>query len=107
MRVWLISILGLLIFAAPASATVGDEAPPWLQQAVAIKVPTYDKDVPAVVLLSEQATTVSSDGKTNEVFNFAVRILRREGREWAEAAVGYVPDSSKVKEFRAWLIRAN
>ena len=107
MRKLLIIVIGLFILTTPASTAPGDETPAWVQQAATMKIPVYDKDVPAVVLLSEQSTTVSSDGKTNEVFNFAVRILRREGREWAEAGVGYVPDSSKVKDFRAWLIRPN
>ena len=107
MRKLLLIVIGLFILTTPASTAPGDETPAWVQQAATMKIPVYDKDVPAVVLLSEQSTTVSSDGKTNEVFNFAVRILRREGREWAEAGVGYVPDSSKVKDFRAWLIRPN
>ena len=105
MRIWLITLAGLLLFAAPASAAVGDETPPWVQQAVTIKVPTYEKDVPAVVLVDESFTTISSDGKQNEVYNYAVRILRREGRNYARGSVGYIPDISKVKEFRAWLIR--
>jgi hypothetical protein len=79
---------------------------PTTQQAVALKVPTYDKDVPAVVLVDEQSTTIGSDGKVNEVYNFAVRILRREGRAYAVGQVGYIPDIGKVKDFRAWLIRA-
>jgi len=105
MKVFLIALLGLLVFAAPATAAPGDETPPWVQQAVALKVPTYDKDVPAVVLVDEQTTTVGSDGKINEVYNYAVRILRREGREFATGGVGYIPDIGKVKEFHAWLIR--
>ena len=105
MKVLLISVLGLLILATPASAAVGDEAPPWVQQAVAIKVPTYEKDVPGVVLVDDSFSTISSDGKQNEVYNYAVRILRREGRGWARGSVSYLPDISKVKEFRAWLIR--
>lgn len=106
MRTLLLTLLGLLILATPVAAAPGDETPPWVQQAVSMKVPTYDKDVPAVVLVSELSTSVSSDGKTNEVLNYAVRILRREGRDYAYARVGYIPESSKVKEFRAWLIRA-
>ena len=105
MRKSLITLVGLLVFAAPASAAVGDETPPWVQQAVTIKVPTYEKDVPAVVLVDESFTTISSDGKQNEVYNYAVRILRREGRSYARGSAGYIPDISKVKEFRAWLIR--
>jgi hypothetical protein len=105
MKVLLTALLGLLMFAVPAGAAPGDETPQWVQQAVALKVPTYDKDVPAVVLVQESNTTISSDGKINEVYNYAVRILRREGREFAMGHVGYIPDVGKVKDFRAWLIR--
>lgn len=107
MRLRLIGVIALLFFAVPASAAVaGDEAPVWVQQAAAIKVPTYDKDVPAVVLVDESVTTVDSDGRINEVYNYAVRVLQREGREYATGHVGYIPDISKVKDFRAWLIRS-
>ncbi|HKG98516.1 MAG TPA: DUF3857 and transglutaminase domain-containing protein [Pyrinomonadaceae bacterium] len=105
MKVWLMAILGLVVFATPAGATPGDETPQWVQQAATIKVPTYDKDVPAVVLVDESTVTVSADGRTNEVYNYAIRILRREGRDYAVGNVGYIPEIGKVKEFRAWLIR--
>ena len=105
MRLWLISVLGLLIFATPGAAAAADETPLWLQQAAAIKVPSYDKDVPAVVLVDESQTTIGSDGKQNESYNYAVRILRREGRGYAVGRVSYLPNISKVKDFRAWLIR--
>ena len=105
MKVLLISVLGLLILATPAAAANGDETPTWVQQAATIKVPTYDKDVPAVVLLDEKQTTIAADGKLNEIQNYAVRILRREGRDYAEGGVNYIPKISNVKDFRAWLIR--
>src|ERR1041385_6656308 len=105
MKVLLTALLSVLVFAVSASAAPGDETPQWVQQAVTIKVPTYEKDVPAVVLLDEESTTIGSDGKVNEVYNFAIRVLRREGREYAEGHVGYIPDIGKVKDFRAWLIR--
>lgn len=99
-------LLTVLFLAVPATASVpGDETPAWVQQAAAIKVPAYEKDVPAVVLIDEQATTVDSDGRTTEVFNFAIRILQREGREYAVARAGYNPESGKIKDFKAWLIR--
>ena len=101
----LIGLIGLLMFAVPVSAAVADETPPWVQKAVAIQVPTYDKEVPAVVLVDESTTSIGPDGKITEVYNFAVRILRREGRDYCEGNVGYIPDISRVKEFRAWLIR--
>ncbi|HEU4507749.1 MAG TPA: DUF3857 domain-containing protein [Pyrinomonadaceae bacterium] len=106
MKTWSIRIIIVLMLAVPAlAAPAGDEAPSWVQQATSIKVPSYDKDVPAVVLVEESNTTISSDGKVTKVYNIAIRILRREGREYAVAGVGYNTEFSKVKEFRAWLIR--
>jgi uncharacterized protein DUF3857/transglutaminase superfamily protein len=104
MKQLLFAILALLLLASPAAA---DDTPAWVQQAAAIKVPTYDRDVPAVVLIDESLTSINSDGRVNEVNNHAVRILRREGRGYAIGEVGYVPDVGKVKEFRAWLIKPN
>jgi hypothetical protein len=108
MRLRVIGVIALLFFAAPANAAVaGDEAPVWVQQAASIKVPAYDKDVTAVVLVNERTTTVESDGRITEVGNYAVRILQREGREYARGHVLYVPDSGKIKDIRAWLVRPN
>src|SRR5258705_12255905 len=86
-------------------ASPGDETPAWLQQAAAIKLPTYDRDVPAVVLVDASTTTIDADGRVNEVYNFAVRVLRREGREYAVGQVGYIPDIGKVKDLSARLVR--
>lgn len=107
MKVKLITILALLFLAVPVAATssTADDAPIWVQQAATIRVPTYDKEVAAVVLVDDSMKTISPDGKVTEVYNYAIRILRREGREYARAQVGYIPDIGKVKEFRAWLIR--
>ncbi|HXQ71042.1 MAG TPA: DUF3857 and transglutaminase domain-containing protein [Pyrinomonadaceae bacterium] len=106
MKLWLISILGLLLLVAPAKASVaGDEAPVWVQQAATLKVPSYDKEIPAVVLLNERITTIDSDGRITEVVNYAVRVLQREGREYATGHVVYATDGGKVKELRGWLVR--
>jgi hypothetical protein len=105
MKVLLISVLGLLILATPVAAAPGDETPAWVQQAAAIKPPTYDKDVPAVILVHEKQITIASDGKIVETHNYAVRILLREGRDFASGGVNYIPKISNVKDFRAWLIR--
>ncbi|HKV35112.1 MAG TPA: DUF3857 domain-containing protein [Pyrinomonadaceae bacterium] len=106
MKLWLTSILGLLLLVAPAKAAVaGDEAPVWVQQAATLKVPSYDKEIPAVVLLNERITTIASDGRITEVVNYAVRVLQREGREYATGHVVYATDGGNVKELRAWLVR--
>jgi transglutaminase-like putative cysteine protease len=106
MKALLITVIGLLLLAVPANAaTPGDEAPVWVQQAAAIKIPAYDKDVPAVVLVDDSVVTIDSDGRISEVYNYAVRILQREGRAYAKGGVGYIPDVEKVKDLRAWLVR--
>ena len=104
-------ILRLLIlcFAIAASAlpvaALGDEAPLWLQQAAALKVPAYDKKVSTVVLVDESTMTVAEDGRVITVSSYAVRILNPDGRKNARAMVGYETDRGKVRDFRAWLIR--
>jgi hypothetical protein len=94
------------VFFTPAVAS-GDEPPSWLQQAAAINVPVYDKDVPAVVLQNDQTVSVSDDGRVTTTTTYAVRILTREGRDYAGAAERYLTNSGKVRELRAWLIRPN
>ncbi|MFS8085125.1 MAG: DUF3857 domain-containing protein, partial [Acidobacteriota bacterium] len=100
----LLIVCGLLI-SAPVFAFAADDVPPWLRQAAATQVPTYDKEVRAVVLLNEEQVTVSADGHITTLTNFVVRILTHEGRRYATAAVPYLTDSGKVRELRAWLIR--
>ena len=104
-----ISICGCLLFISMgvAPAAPGDEAPTWLQQAAALKVPVYDKDVTAVVLRDEQSVVVDEDGRVTVSTTYAVRILRREGRGYARAVELYLTKSSKVREMTAWLIRPN
>src|SRR5690242_19778127 len=74
----------LLLLLASAVA-FADEPPAWLKQAAAMSVPAYDKGVHAVVLHDESRKTVDNDGKITTVTWWAVRILSREGREWARA----------------------
>ncbi|MGH9872644.1 MAG: DUF3857 domain-containing transglutaminase family protein [Pyrinomonadaceae bacterium] len=102
-------VIGLCFLTAVVFTPVAasDEAPSWLQQAAAMKVPIYDKDVPAVVLQNDQTLTVSEDGRVTTTTTYAVRILTREGRDYAEAAEGYLTNSGKVRELHAWLIRPN
>lgn len=97
--------LGLIMLCAVAGVRAADEAPPWLQQAAKVSVPEYEKDQPAVVLQSEQHVTVSEDGRIITSTLFAVRILIREGRGYAEAKEFYESDAGKVRELHAWLIK--
>jgi len=107
MRLRILSLSLLVVIGAVGARAAGDEAPPWLQQAAAVKVPTYDKDVSAVVLRKEQSVAVSDDGRTTTTTTYAVRILAREGRSEATAFEVYLTNSGKVRELNAWLIRPN
>jgi transglutaminase-like putative cysteine protease len=101
------TIFLLLLLTATFSAALanpGDAPPGWLTQAAAAKAPAYEKEVPAVVLHTEKTVTLSSDGRLTTLTTYAVRILTREGRDYASAAELYLTNSGKVKEMRAWLI---
>jgi hypothetical protein len=97
------SILVLVLVSPVAAAS--DDAPGWLQQAAGLKVPPYQKDVPAVILLNRRQTTVGQDDRISTVTTFAIRILLREGRGYALAQQFYESDAGKVREMHAWLIR--
>ena len=54
---------GLLILLMSISVSaMSDDVPAWVQQTSAIHYPTYDKDVPAVVLLNELVKVVDAKG---------------------------------------------
>ena len=99
-------LISILCFST-AAAFAGDTPPNWLKQAAAVQVPSYEKDVPAVVLHHEQNVTLGSDGKLTIVTNYAVRLLVREGRRYAVASAFYLVSSSNVREIEGWLIRPN
>jgi hypothetical protein len=99
----LIACLGALLLMS--AVTFADEPPPWLKQAASVTVPAYGKDVKAVTLHHESRKTVEEDGRITTVTNYAVRILTREGRRYAQTAEGYNNGTGRVKDMRAWMIR--
>jgi hypothetical protein len=99
-------LLSLLVVAAHARAGGGsDDTPAWLTQAAAQSAPAYPEDVPAVVLLNDKRLEIAPDGRVTTTTTYAVRVLRREGRDYAAAVESYLTDTGKVREMRAWLIR--
>lgn len=86
-------------------AFAGESVPNWLRQSTALTVPSYEKDVPAVVLHDEQQVTLGSDGKLVTVENYSVKMLDREGRGYAIARAYYLVSAGKVREIEGWLIR--
>lgn len=59
----------VLAASAEPSRAAGDDVPAWLRQAAAASVPTYDKDVPAVVVNDEESSTVNPDGSVKKYGN--------------------------------------
>jgi transglutaminase-like putative cysteine protease len=96
-----------LVLCAATPVIAADEAPAWLREAAATVVPAYDKDVPGVVLRNEEIVTVASDGSIISTTTFAVRVLTREGRAFAQANEGYLTKSSRIRDLHAWLIYPN
>jgi hypothetical protein len=95
----------LALVALSAVVFAADDAPAWLRQAAASSAPAYDKYVPGVVLLKEQQVTIGDDGRVTTTERGAIKILTREGRDYADAAVSYITETGKVRDMRAWLIR--
>ncbi len=101
--IFLIAVVASLTYTAYA----GSQPPAWMKQAAASAVPSYPKDVPAVVLHQEQQVTLGSDGKLVTVENYAVKLLSRDGRNTAIASAFYLVSAGKIREIEAWLIRSD
>ncbi len=102
------SIFTLLFFITlftSVSANPADSAPNWLRSAASVAVPSYDKNVKAVVLHNEQQITFESDGKLIKTENRALKILTREGKAEAYALAFYLASFGKIRDINAWLIR--
>jgi hypothetical protein len=101
-------LIALLILAFSFGGNVsaaGDGVPNWFKQAASASVPSYEKDVPAVVLHDEQQASLGSDGKLVTTENYAVKLLTREGKNFAIARAFYLVSSGKVRDIEGWLIR--
>lgn len=99
-----ISVFLVVAFFSTASVFAG-EVPQWMRHAVARTVPVYEKDVPAVVLHSENHVTLENNGKLVLVENFAIKLLNKEGRGHAIARAFYLVSAGKVRDIEAWIIR--
>jgi len=98
------TIIFSILLLSLTNAFAGDSAPGWLTQAAAVKAPTYEKDVTAVVLRNEKQVTLDTAGKLVTVDRYAVRILTREGRREAIAKAFYLSNFNLVRDMEAWLI---
>ncbi len=94
--------LALACLCSPCLAA--ERAPSWLTELASSRIPEYDSEVGAVVLLDEKTVTVEADGKVTTSVRKAIKILTREGRREARGVVIYRTDSGKVRRLRAWTL---
>jgi hypothetical protein len=88
-------------------ARAADTAPDWLRAAAQQKLPEYDKDTVAVILLDEIQTTVHDNGEIDTLHRAAIRLLRPDARnEYGGKAVPFDKET-KVSYLKAWTIEAN
>jgi transglutaminase-like putative cysteine protease len=69
-------------------------------------LPRYPSETKAVILLDDTLVTVGPDGKATERERRVVKILRPQGREYAEIVAWYNKDN-KMNSFHAWSIGAD
>jgi len=102
---------GALIFAALSAcfppAALADSAPDWLRAAAQQKLPDYDKDTNAIILLDETHTTVHDNGEIDTLYRRAIRLLRPEARR-SFGGIGVPFDKdTKIAYLKAWTIEAD
>ena len=93
--------VGLLTCSPLANAGV----PVWLRAAARTSLPDYPEDTPAVMLLNEQATTVTKAGEIKTRYRRAYKILRAEGRDYGTVSVDF-DQETRLTFLRAWSLPA-
>src|SRR5215203_4032716 len=91
-----------IVFLLFAPSVFSADVPTWMRQAASANISTYDKDVPAVIVHSEQQVTLGADGKLVTVDNFAVKLLTNNGRAYAVARAYYLVSAGRVREIEGW-----
>jgi transglutaminase-like putative cysteine protease len=96
---------GLSICLVPP-ARAADSAPDWLRAAAQQKLPDYDEDTVAVILLDETQTTVHDNGEIDTLHRGAIRLLRPEARrEYGGIEVPFDKER-KIAYLKAWTIES-
>lgn len=100
-----LAVFFVFLFTVPA--VLAKDPPAWMKTAAALSVPTYEKDVPAVVLHSDYSVTYDSSGKLVTTENYAVKMLNKEGASYAMATAYYLVSAGRIRDIEAWIIRPN
>ncbi len=95
-------VLALVAGVTIASATTPD----WLRTAAQSPLPKYPEETRAVVLYSEQVTTVAANGEIKTQYRKAIKILRPEGKDLGVVGVTFDKDT-RLTYLKAWCIPAD
>ena len=105
-RMFCKSVKGLLFtficLVAGGSALAGD-APAWMHAAAVAPLPAHDEKTDAVIIYSEDITTVLSERRVKTLQRRAYKILRPGGKEYGRA-IGEFDSNSRISGMRAWCI---
>jgi len=103
-RTLALTLLAIAGFSMPPPAVASPPPfPDWVIQAAAAKLPDYPSGAKAVVLLDDTLITVNPNGQATERDRQVIKILRPQGREYAEIVAEYSNDA-KLNSFHAWSI---
>lgn len=81
-----------------------DQVPDWVKQAAAQPLPAYPARTDAVVLLDEHTYQVDASGSRTEHVRRVVKVLRPQGRKYAEMSAHFSSSSTKVRSMHIWSI---
>lgn len=99
----------VLAVAAACMASTAQAAklklPPWLAEASLRQVSSATKDTAAIALHDEAVLSVASNGRMTKTVRQAFRVVTRDGRSVAGAAIPYDSATQKITDFKAWLVR--
>jgi transglutaminase-like putative cysteine protease len=96
---------GLLLSVLFSASQALGGVPDWLRTAARSPLPSYPEDTNAVVLLDEQATTVSESGEIKTLYRRAYKILRPGGRSRGIVAVHF-DSETQLTSLKGWSIPA-
>src|ERR1700687_97543 len=88
--------------AHPAAAS---DAPAWMHALTSVPLPEHDEKTAAVILYSEDITTVQPNGKIKTLERRAYKILRPEGKEYGLVKAD-MDSETRITGMRGWCIPA-
>jgi Domain of Unknown Function with PDB structure (DUF3857) len=100
--------LALTLFAwlacAPRARSASD-APQWMRALVNVPLPPYDEKTNAVVLYSDVTLSVQGNGKIYRTERRALKILRPDGRRYADVLADF-DSETRIVSMHGWCIPA-